>query len=73
MAGIAGGDAAALDHRLEVDQVFQAGLRTVAFIAGEGDLFQARLASGFVDHLPQAGDRDDFAIEQAGPLRRSGS
>ncbi|MCY1268788.1 hypothetical protein D9M69_191300 [compost metagenome] len=57
LAGVAGGDAAAFDHRLQAAEVLENGLRAVAFVQGQGDLFETDGAAGLVHQLLAGGDR----------------
>ncbi|MNL73126.1 hypothetical protein D3C87_1985420 [compost metagenome] len=73
MAGVAGGDAAAVDHRLEFAQVAQHGLRAIAFVLVQGDLLVTDGAGSLVDHLLGGGDRYHLVAEQPGLLGRGGA
>ncbi|MNO45525.1 hypothetical protein D3C76_357920 [compost metagenome] len=73
LAGVAGGDAAAVDHGFEFAQVIEHGLRAIAFVLGQGDLLETHGTGGLVDHLLGGCHRHDLIGEQAGLLRGSGA
>src|SRR5438445_10709 len=68
LAGVAGGDAAALDRRLDLRYAFVGGVRPDAFVLG-GRPLAHRLGAGIlVDQLHLGGDRHDLVLE---PARRA--
>src|SRR5690606_13525240 len=70
LAGVAGGDEAALldllaaaEHRLQRRQALKRGVGAVALVLRQGDLFGRGLAGGLVDDLHGGGHRRDLGVE----------
>src|SRR5688572_25553856 len=65
LAGVAGGDAAALDRRLDLRHAFVGGVGANSLVLRRDDFLRRLVAGVLVDHLHLGGDRHDLVLELA--------
>ena len=73
LRGIAGGDGAVRQHRLERGQALGGRLGAIALVLGERDLLLGDFLGLLVDDVHRRGDRHDLVVELARGLRGGGA
>src|SRR6185503_12792212 len=73
LAGVAGGNHAAVDRRLDLRHALERRVRTNPFVLAYGDLARRLRAALLVDHLHRRRHRHDLVVEPAGVARRRGA
>src|SRR5579885_773945 len=62
-----------IEHALELEQAFERGVRAIAFVFAQRDLFFPNFAALFVFDVFPGGQRDDLFVEGAALLRLRGA